>query len=54
MLYMLIALAIAIFLIGITRLTPSPSQDVPWRALLVWAVLLIAGVVIWLGTTHRV
>jgi hypothetical protein len=43
----LLVVAALIVLAGVTKLQRVESHGTPWGALLVWAVLLVAGVSVW-------
>jgi hypothetical protein len=54
MAYLLLAVAAAIVLIGISKVarTAQPGHGVPWGRLLGWAILFCGGVSIWLMATR--
>ena len=54
MAYLLLAVAVVIVLIGISKVARTTQQGdtVPWGQLLVWAILFGGGLSIWLMATR--
>jgi len=47
--FLLVIIAAVVMLFGVTRISRTGAQHgTPWAALLVWAVLFSAGLLIWL------
>ena len=53
MAYLLVATAIVILIVGLTRLGGLRQRHcVAWPSLLIWAILFVGGLAVWLNTGH--
>ena len=46
--YVLVAVAVLVFIFGVTQLKHTESRLIPWGALLVWAALFFGGASVWM------
>jgi hypothetical protein len=53
MAYPLVAVAVVILIVGLTRLGGSwQRHTTPWPSLLVWAILFVGSLALWLNAGH--
>ena len=46
--YGTVAVAVLVFIFGVTQLKHTESRRTPWGALLVWAALFFGGASVWM------